>query len=158
MYALLTRLIPTARRIIEALDAWLAPVADLVVRLALFRVFFYAGLVKINDWSGTLQLFQFEYAVPLMPYALAAVMATTDELVCSSLLLVGLGARLAAIPLLIQAMVIQFSLGAANAAYNSLEHYLWMALLLTIIARGPGRLSLDHFLSRRFITPESETP
>ena len=145
MYALLVRLLPIARWLLNILDTWVAPLADLAIRVALFRVFFYAGLVKINDWNGTLQLFQFEYAVPLLPYALAAVMATTDELVCSTLVLVGLGSRL----------VIQFSLGSANSAYNSLEHFLWMAMLLVVIARGPGLLSLDHQLRRRLLGNEA---
>jgi putative oxidoreductase len=155
MYALLVRLLPIARWLLNILDTWVAPLADLAIRVALFRVFFYAGLVKINDWNGTLQLFQFEYAVPLLPYALAAVMATTDELVCSTLVLVGLGSRLAALPLLVQAIVIQFSLGSANSAYNSLEHFLWMAMLLVVIARGPGLLSLDHQLRRRLLGNEA---
>ncbi len=155
MYDLLVRLVPVARRVLNILDTWLAPLADLAIRVALFRVFFYAGLIKVSDWDGTLHLFQFEYAVPLLPYAFAAMMATTDELVCSTLLLVGFGSRVAALPLLIQAMVIQFSLGAANPAYNSLEHYLWMAMLLVVIARGPGRLSLDHLVRRRVLESEA---
>ena len=155
MYALLVRLVPLARWLLNILDTWVAPLADLAIRVALFRVFFYAGLVKIGDWNGTLQLFQLEYAVPLLPYAMAAAMATTDELVCSALLLVGLGSRLAAVPLLVQAMVIQFSLGAVNPAYDSLEHFLWMAMLLVVIARGPGLLSLDHVLRRRLLGDEA---
>jgi putative oxidoreductase len=155
MYALLIRLVPVARCVLNGLEAWVAPLADLAVRAVLFRVFFYAGMVKVADWNGTLQLFHFEYAVPLLPYAVAAAMAAADELICSTLLLFGLGSRLAALPLLAQALVIQFSLGATNAAYNSLEHFLWMALLLVVIARGPGRLSLDHWLRRRLLDSEA---
>ncbi len=151
MYALLVRLVPIARWVLTALDTWVAPLADLAIRAALFRVFFYAGLIKVSDWNGTLQLFQVEYAVPLLPYAAAAVMATTDELICSALVLAGCGARLAALPLLVQAMVIQFSLGAINTNYDSLEHFLWMAMLLVVIARGPGRLSIDHLVRRRVL-------
>jgi putative oxidoreductase len=154
MVPLLVRLVPVARSVIGFLDTWAAPLADLAIRVALFRVFFYAGLVKINDWNGTLQLFQFEYAVPLLPFGLAALMATSDELICSALVLVGLGARLAALPLLIQSAVIQFSLGAVNPAYDNLEHYLWMAMLFVVIARGPGLLSLDHQFRRRLLNQE----
>lgn len=149
MYASLVRLVPVAESVVRLLDTWGAPLADLLIRIALFRVFFFAGLIKLADWDGTLQLFHTEYNVPLLPYGAAAVMAATDELVAAALLLVGLGARLAAIPLLAQALVIQFSLGATNPAYDQYEHYLWIVLLLMVIARGPGTLSLDHLVRRR---------
>jgi putative oxidoreductase len=65
--------------------------------------------------------------------------------------LIGSLTRLAALPLLGIALVIQFVLGAADPAYNQLQHYLWMVLLLTLIARGPGAWSLDAWLERRSV-------
>ena len=38
----------------------------------------------------------------------------------------------------------------ANPAYANPEHYYWMMLLGLIIVRGPGRLSIDHWLRDRF--------
>lgn len=148
---LVTAAIPRVRTATTALETWLAPLSDLFIRAMIFRVFFYSGLVKINDWDNTRLLFQYEYAVPILPVTLAAVLATLFELVASSLVLVGLFARLAALPLLGMALVIQFVLGAANPAYNQLGHFLWMALLLAVIARGPGRLSLDQLIRRRWL-------
>ena len=52
--------------------------------------------------------------------------------------------------LLALTMVIQFVLGAVDPAYNQLQHYLWMMLLLMLAVRGPGVLSLDAWLERRF--------
>jgi len=127
-----------------------APIVDLLIRIALFRVFFWSGLVKIHDWGATLQLFQYEYMVPLLPPNIAAVLAAASELGASSLILIGLFSRLAAVPLLCLAMVIQFALGAVNPAYNQLEHYLWMVLLLNVITRGPGLLSVDGVLRQRY--------
>lgn len=124
------------------------PIVDLLIRLAIFRVFFWSGLVKIHDWNGTVQLFQYEYMVPQIPPSWAAVLATGFELGASSLVLVGFLTRLAALPLLGMAIVIQFVLGAANPDYNQLEHYLWMVLLLHLVIRGPGLLSLDHLCRR----------
>ncbi|MDG4553149.1 MAG: DoxX family protein [Candidatus Competibacter sp.] len=127
----------------------LAPLTDLLLRLAVFRIFFWSGLAKINDWSSTLLLFEHEYGVPLLPHTVAAVLATGAELGASLLVLIGFLTRLAALPLLGIALVIQFVLGAADPAYNQLQHYLWMALLLALIARGPGAWSLDAWLERR---------
>ncbi|HRD65787.1 MAG TPA: DoxX family protein [Candidatus Competibacter sp.] len=128
----------------------LAPLTDLLLRLAVFRIFFWSGLAKIDDWSSTLLLFENEYNIPLLPPALAAMLATGTELVASLLVLVGLLARLAVLPLLALTMVIQFVLGAVDPAYNQLQHYLWMMLLLMLAVRGPGVLSLDAWLERRF--------
>jgi putative oxidoreductase len=47
------------------------------------------------------------------------------------------------------ALVIQFVVGSADAAFHLTEHYYWMFLLAVIITKGPGRLSLDHLLARR---------
>lgn len=134
---------------LDAVQRHGAPIVDLLIRLALFRVFFWSGLVKIHDWPGTVQLFQYEYMVPLLPPNLAAVLAAACELGASSLVLVGLFSRLAALPLLGMSMVIQFVLGATNPAYNDLEHYLWMVLLLSVIVRGPGTFSVDAILRNR---------
>ncbi|MDY0883321.1 DoxX family protein [Dongia soli] len=124
------------------------PIVDLLIRIAVFRVFFWSGLVKIHDWEGTVQLFQYEYMVPFLSPSIAALLATSFELGASSLVLLGFLTRLAALPLLGMAMVIQFVLGAANPDYSQLEHYLWMVLLLSIIVRGPGLFSIDYLFHR----------
>lgn len=133
-------------------ERWLAPLADLFARIILFRVFFFAGWAKVGNWQGTLQLFEFEYQVPLLPPELAALAGTAVELGCSTLLLLGLASRLAALPLIGLTAVIQFVLGAMNPAYDNLEHFLWLALLLHLVARGAGPLSLDRLIARRFGT------
>ena len=132
------------------MEQWIAPLNDLAIRVILFRVFFWSGLTKLDDWEGTLMLFQYEYQVPVLPYAVTAVIATTTELVAASAVLVGFLARLAALPMLAMALVIQFVLGAANPAYDNLEHFMWMVLLLSIILRGPGKISIDHLMAMRF--------
>ena len=63
----------------------------------------------------------------------------------------GLAARLGALPMLAIALVIQFALGSVNLAYANIEHFYWMFVLAMIVDRGPGRLSLDHYLVRRVV-------
>ena len=137
-------------RVAEVLGTWGGPVIDLVVRLWMAQVFFISGLQKIGDWPATLFLFEHEYRVPILPHGLAAVLGTGFELAMPVLLVLGLFTRLAALPLLVMALVIQFVLGAASPDYDDAEHFFWMILLALIIVKGPGPISLDHWLGKRF--------
>jgi putative oxidoreductase len=142
-------LAPRVRAWTRALELFALPVLLVAMRLWIADVFFTSGRSKIQNWEGTLQLFQYEYAVPLLPIGLAAVLATVFELAMPVLLAVGLATRLAALPLLAMAMVIQFVLGAANPAFDHVEHFYWMFLLSTLVVLGAGPLSLDHVIARR---------
>ncbi len=129
---------------------YLDPVVTLLVRVWVFQIFFFAGLTKLDSWENTLFLFEFEYAVPILPVALAAFLAILFEVGGSILVLLGLATRFISIPLLGMSMVIQFVLGAASPAYDNIQHYYWMILLLMLIARGGGKMSIDHLLSKSF--------
>ena len=138
------------RAIADVLEHYGAPILDLAGRLWIARVFFLSGLTKIKDWEGTLFLFEYEYAVPVLPFELTAFLATAFELGAPVLLVLGLTTRLAALPLLVMTLVIQFVLGAANPAYDNIQHVYWMFLLAALILRGAGPLSVDRLLARRF--------
>jgi len=150
MNALITKIQSLAAPIVQPLEHFGIPLADLLARIWIGLVFFRSGLQKIGDWENTLILFEYEYMVPVLPPNIAAYLGTFNELVLPVFLFVGLLSRLAAVPLLGMAMVIQFVLGAGNPAYNSFEHYAWMVFLLLIITRGAGKLSLDHVLVSKF--------
>ena len=121
-------------------------VGQLLFRLAVGSVFMKAGLTKIASWETTVALFRDEYAVPLFSPEIAAVMAATFELGCSALLIVGLATRLATLPLLGMLAVIQ--LFVYPQAWS--EHLVWGSILLMLLTRGGGAISLDHLIARRF--------
>ena len=137
--------------LMKLLETWLTPLLDLTMRLWIARIFFNSGLTKVRDWDSTLFLFEYEYQVPILPHEVAAFFGTAIEIVGPVLLVLGLAARLGALPMLAMALVIQFALGSVNPAYANIEHFYWMFVLAMIVARGPGRLSLDHYLVRRFV-------
>jgi putative oxidoreductase len=116
----------------------------LVFRFSVGSVFWQAGLTKIASWQTTIVLFQNEYKVPLLPSELAAYMATTVELTCPVLLVLGLAARLATLPMLAQTFVIE----AFVYPEDWIEHLTWASMLLLILTRGPGAISIDHWLAR----------
>ena len=72
----------------------------------------------------------------VLPPEVAAVLGTTFELGMPIFLVLGLGARLAALPLIGMACVIQFVLGANNPDYDNVEHFYWLFLLLMIVFRS----------------------
>lgn len=134
----------------------------LLARFALAAVFWSSGQTKVQGFTldfvagvfdpgwprlsdNAVALFRDEYRLPLVPPELAAVLAAAAEHVLPALLLVGLGTRFAALGLLAMTAVIQFLV--YPGAYAT--HGTWAALLLMLVAQGPGALSLDHLLARR---------
>ena len=132
------------QRLYRGLDR-LTPVADLALRLYVATVFWKAGLVKIQSWSSTLYLFEYEYAVPLLPPTAAAYLGTGIELVFPVLLALGLAGRPAAAVLFVFNIMAVVSYPTLNAA-GVADHQLWGLLLAVLVVRGPGVLSLDRLL------------
>jgi len=121
-----------------------APVA-LLLRVFPALVFWQSGQTKVEGFAikdSTWFLFEHEYALPLIPSDLAAVMATLAEHLLPALLILGFLTRLSALGLIAMTAVIQIFV------YPDawMTHGLWAAPLLALVARGPGAWSLDHLL------------
>ena len=104
---------------------------------------FELGWPRLSE--SALALFRDEYRLPLISPELAAPMAAAGEHVFALLLLAGLGTRFSALALLGMTLVIQ--LFVYLGAYAT--HGTWAAVLLYLMARGPGVLSVDHWLATR---------
>jgi len=129
----------------EALGRVPLAVIQLAMRIAIGGVFFNAGLLKYRSPELTAMLFRDEYKVPLLDPGLAASMATFNELTFSTLLVLGLATRMATLPFLGMLVVIQ----AFVYPQAWVEHLTWASILLFLLTRGPGTLSLDHLIWRR---------
>lgn len=119
----------------------------LLIRIAIFSVFWLAAWPKQANWDLTISLFQDEYLknLPFLPAAPMAYLAFAIEISCSLLVLTGLATRFAALLLLGMTIFIQ-----VFVYWNSWpQHILWVALLVYLLARGAGPWSLDHLLFRR---------
>jgi putative oxidoreductase len=130
-------------RIYRQLDRVPLDLLLLAARIAVAVVFFRSGLTKIASWDTTIALFRNEYALPLIPPEIAAPLAAANELGMSTLLAIGLFTRVATLPLLGMVFVIQTLVYPENWP----EHLTWATLLLLILTRGPGIVSLDALLS-----------
>ena len=94
-------------RIRDGLNRLPLSVPQLLMRIGVGAVFFNAGLMKYRSWDMTLMLFRDEYKVPVLPPELAARMALMQELSLPILLFLGLGTRIATLPLFGMIGVIQ---------------------------------------------------
>lgn len=104
---------------------------------------FVLGRPRLSD--AALALFREEYRLPFIAPEWAALMAATAEHFFPVLILLGLATRLSALALLGMTLVIQVFV--YPGAYPT--HGVWAAVLLYLIARGPGALSIDHWIARR---------
>lgn len=131
--------------VIERLGRFPLSWIQLAMRVAIGAVFFNAGLMKYRSWELTLLLFRDEYKVPFADPALAARMATFNELTFSTLIVLGLATRMATVPFLGMLVVIQ------TFVYPQawVEHLTWASILVFLLTRGAGALSLDHLIWRR---------
>ena len=126
----------------KPLDA-LQPLACLLARAYIAKVFFLSGLTKLRDWDTTLALFQDEYRVPLLPPDLAALLGTCGEIALPVLLVLGLGGRFAALGLSVVNVVAVLSL--ADIAPAALEqHVSWGILLAALALFGNGAWAADR--------------
>jgi putative oxidoreductase len=118
----------------------------LPLRAAIATVFWNSVMTKLANWDTTIVLFVDEYQVPLLPPEVAASTAATIELTTPVLLVLGLLTRFASLVLLGMTTVIEIFV--YPQAWPT--HIQWAAMLLILISRGPGKLSIDHLLWRRF--------
>ena len=138
----------------------------LLARFSIAAVFWKSGQTKIEGlaidlvqgefqlgWprlsESAVALFKDEYRLPLIPPELAAPLAAFAEHLFPLLLLLGLATRFSALALLGMTLTIQVFV--YPDAYP--VHGVWAAVLLTLMAQGPGKVSLDHWLARRYQAP-----
>jgi len=135
-------------RIIRWLDAVPYSLLAIPLRFAVATVFWSSATTKLANWDTAIALFVDEYKVPLLAPEVAAYIAVTIELTTPVLLVLGLATRLAALVLLGMTTVIEIFV--YPLAWPT--HIQWVAMLLVLLCRGPGELSLDELIRRRFKT------
>jgi putative oxidoreductase len=121
----------------------------LVARVSIAAVFFQSGRTKVEGFltltDGTYELFRTEYRLPLVPPEIAAHMSAYVETFVPMLLVLGLATRCSAFVLLGMTTIIEIFV--YPDAWPT--HLSWAAILLYLIARGGGKLSLDHAMGIR---------
>lgn len=156
MNSLVARAIAMLEKIPHSLIAFIA-------RFSIAAVFWKSGQTKIEGlaidlfdgtfelgWprlaDSTIPLFQSEYQLPLLSPEIAAHMAAFAEHFFPILILVGFATRFSALALLGMTLTIQVFV--YPEAYPT--HGTWAAVLLYLMATGPGKLSIDQLIARRY--------
>jgi len=132
-----------ALRIARSLES----IPALLARFVVGVVFVTSGWGKVHNLEKVTAFFT-ELHIPAP--ALQAVFVSYVELVCGSLLLVGLASRLSAIPLIVSMIVALITAKAEDI--HGLSDLLgtveltYIALMVWIAIAGPGRYSVDRFI------------
>jgi putative oxidoreductase len=104
-------------------------------------------------------------AIPFFPWHIIVLLGTWGEILLPVLVVIGLFGRIAALGMIVFVMVQSY----VDIAYLGLEpkfigamfdrlpdavifdqRLLWIFVLVMIVVNGPGKLSADHLLARRF--------
>ncbi|UWU91503.1 DoxX family protein [Bradyrhizobium sp. CB1015] len=145
-------LIDRANHLVQTLAT--PSLVQLVLRLALAVPFWRSGMLKwggfleLNDTAVTLFSDEFMLHLPGGPYhfpapTMMAFLSGSGEIMFPILLVLGLGARFAALGLLFMTLIVELTVPDGWPI-----HLTWAAMALALMAYGPGLISLDHLIGR----------
>jgi putative oxidoreductase len=140
-------LIAGIRTAIDWLDRVPYWLLALPLRFAVATVFWNSAMAHLANWQTTMFLFETDYQLPVLPPALAAYMAVAIELAAPVLLVLGLLTRPTALALLGMTTVIEVFV--YPLAWPT--HIQWAAMMLVLLCRGAGALSVDEVIKRRML-------
>lgn len=137
------------RGYLDRLAPKVAFVGPLLIRVTVGTVFIGTGWAKLHS-LGDVTAFFASLHIPAPGFN--AALASCTEFFGGILILLGLGARLAALPLSFTMVVAILTAKLADVdgftALVGLEEWSYLVMFLTIAFIGPGAASLDHLLSR----------
>lgn len=121
--------------------------ALLIFRIAAASFMLTHGIPKLMKlFSGD----EIQFADPYgLGQVTSFVLVVFAEFVCSILIILGLGTRLAAIPLVIDMLTAGFYAHAHDPFSVKERAFLYLIIFGLLLVFGPGRYSIDHALRRR---------
>lgn len=124
---------------------------SLLLRLVFGWFWLETGWAKLHNLEFFSQRFV-EWGIPLP--MLSATASGAVDLIGGALLILGLGTRLVAVPMIVNmlvalAVVVLPTISTFNE-FVELDEVLYVAVLFWLLMAGPGKASLDHLIARRF--------
>ena len=137
------------RRLLRLTDR-LGFVAPALIRLTVGVIFIQTGWGKLHTLGDVTELFT-KLGIPLPGFN--AVLASSTEFFGGILILIGLGARLVALPMafvmVVAILTAQREQVDGLASLVGLQEWDYLVMFLVIALLGPGALSLDAAIARR---------
>jgi putative oxidoreductase len=125
--------------------------AVLFIRVSIASLMLTHGLPKLaNLLSGEPVVFASVFG---MSQTLSLSLAVFAEVFCSILILVGLGTRFAAIPLIITMAIAAFYIHAADPFSTKEMAVLYLLGFFFILIVGGGKYSLDNIIAKQYLHP-----
>jgi putative oxidoreductase len=147
-------MIARLRRLSQKIE-WLGP---LLARIAVGVVFAKTGWGKLHTLDDVTKFFT-DLGLPA-PHFQAILVAST-ELVGGLLVLVGLGTRLASLPLAFTMIVAILTAKRGDidgvATLLGFDEFLYLVLFVWLALAGAGKASLDFLISRKLLAPSVST-
>ena len=126
---------------------WLGP---LLLRLVFGYFWLETGWAKLHNLEFFSQRFV-EWGIPFP--MLSATASGTVDLVGGALLILGLGTRLVAVPMIVNMLVALAVVVLPGIAtpdeFVELDEVLYVLVLFWLLMAGPGKASLDHLIATR---------
>jgi putative oxidoreductase len=162
-------LLNTSKTFIRSLDKSAPWLALLMLRILIGWEFLEAGLEKFNgqNWFVDIQS-QFPFPFSVVPTAISWQMATWFEIIGGAALIIGLGTRFFALNLIILTIVAISAVHwpadwstfaelmkgyviTSDGFGNFKLPVLFLAMLVPLVFFGPGKLSLDALLRKKYM-------
>ena len=126
----------------------------LFVRIAVSAFMLTHGLPKLARFTSG-EAIKFADPFGISP-AITLGLAVFAEVGCSIFIILGLGTRLASIPLMITMAVAAFYAHAEDPFGTKEKPLLFLLIFLMLFVFGSGRYSIDHLMTRNNLQPTPE--
>ena len=124
--------------------------AVLLLRVGIAILMLSHGVPKlVSLFSGNVQF----YAIFGFSAEISLTLTVFAEMICSIFILVGLGTRIAAIPLIITMLVAVFNIHAADPFAKQELAVLYLLPYIILLITGSGKYSIDYLLHRKSLKP-----
>jgi putative oxidoreductase len=129
------------------LDLRNTDIAILLLRLGVSGLMLTHGIPKLMRLFGSDPI---QFGDPIGIGVEASLTLTVfSEVICSVLIIIGLGTRLASIPLIVTMAVAFFVVHAADPFQRKELALFYLIVYIVLLLTGSGKYSLDHYLLKR---------
>lgn len=112
-----------------------------------------AALMLTHGWPKAMKLIdggEIKFADPFgMGMTISLVLAVFAEVICATLVGIGLKTRLATVPLLITLVTAAFIVTRADPIATQEKAFLYLMIYLVILVKGAGKFSVDFIVFRK---------